>query len=195
MRYFTKADVVGAGRCRVVVFGRVFELGKLLDERKGDAGAKALIDAQGSDISHWFKNASGKIRTARVENESFNEEPFSPVGVFLDLAAPEGARWWEDERYVLGPLASRTRLLKVENMLTGQTALLEVPVEETLRDIQHRYENFNLHANSYTWKFLGRVLDLDQNLELNNIPELMTSEISSDVPVLHVYFNDDLTEA
>jgi hypothetical protein len=195
MRYFTKADVVGAGVCRVVVFGKVYELGKVLEARKGDPGAKNLLEAQGTDISHWFKNASGKIRTARIENAQFNQEPFSPVGDFLDLTAPAGNRWWEDERNVVGRMASRTRLVTVENILTGQAALLEVPVEETLQDIQNRYMAFNFHAASYTWKFLGRVLDMNKTLDENAIPELEVSEIASDVPVLHVYFNDDLTEA
>jgi hypothetical protein len=197
MRHFTKADVLGAGRCRLVVFGKVYELGELLDERKGDPGAKALLEAQGTDISHWFKNASGQIRTARIENEEYDEVPFSPVGNFLDLTTPPGEkkRWWEDDQYVIGPMAKRTRLVKVENVLTGQMALLDVPVDETLRDIQLRYENFNFHASSYTWKFLGRVLDLEKTLDQNAIPELQVSQIAMDVPVLHVYFNDDLTEA
>ena len=195
MRYLTKADVVGAGSCRVIVFGKVFELENVLEQRKGDPGAKNLIDAQGTDISHWFKDSSGHVRTARIANDQFNEEPFSPVGNFLDLNAPEDRRWWQDESNVVGRLASRTRLIKIENVLTSQSALLEVPVEETLRDIQNRYTAFNFHASSYTWKFVGRVLDMDKTLDENLVPEVEVSDLTFDVPVLHVFFNDDLTEA
>ena len=182
MRYFTWTDVAGAGVCRVVVFGRVFELGRVLDERKTDIGAKQLLEAKGTDISHWFK-PNKQLRVARIENENYNEEPFSPVGEFLDMHAPKEERWWEDERNIIGMLASRTRLIKVDNMLTGQTAVIEVPVEEKLKDIQNRYLTFNFHASSYTWKFLGRVLDMEKTLNDNQIPELLETKIS--VPVLN----------
>lgn len=59
----------------------------------------------------------------------------------------------------------------------------------------------NLHAASYTWKRLGKVLDMDKNLADNEIPdeteELISLGIDVEdyIPALHLYFNDDLTIA
>ena len=56
-----------------------------------------------------------------------------------------------------------------------------------------------MHAASYTWKRLGKVLDMDKNLADNEIPdeteELIELGIDVDeyIPAIHLYFNDDLT--
>jgi hypothetical protein len=34
-----------------------------------------------------------------------------------------------------------------------------------------RYLPYNSHAGSYTWKFLGNVLDMNLTLEENNVPD------------------------
>lgn len=73
--------------------------------------------------------------------------------------------------------------------------------EETLNDIQERFLQFNAHAAGYTWKHEGRVLDMNKNLEENDIPdeddELLELGLSSVefMPIIDLYFNDDLTEA
>ncbi len=109
--------------------------------------------------------------------------------------------WWRDETLVVGSLASATQRVIVENVLTAQRALLEVPVEETLEEVQERYKAFNQHAGSYTWKYVGRPLHMLKTLNENGIPNervaLEKLGINSDdwVPVIHVFFNDDLTEA
>ena len=45
----------------------------------------------------------------------------------------------------------------------------KVPCEETINEILERYKQINTHAASYTWKRLGRPLDMELNLEENNI--------------------------
>ena len=70
-----------------------------------------------------------------------------------------------------------------------------------MNEILDRYLELNLHAASYTWKRLGRVLDMDKNLEENGIPdetdELLELGIDTEeyIPAIHLYFNDDLTIA
>lgn len=54
-------------------------------------------------------------------------------------------------------------------MLTDHTDILEVPSEEMISEILARYKEINLHAESYTWKRMGRVLDMHLNLEDNDI--------------------------
>ena len=57
----------------------------------------------------------------------------------------------------------------------------------------------NDHAASYTWKRLGRPMDMDKTLEENDIPDESEEflELGMDehyyLPAIHLYFNDDLT--
>ena len=78
--------------------------------------------------------------------------------------------------------------------------------EETLGEVQRRYRRYNAHAQSYTWKrtdatAVGRVLDMRKTLEENGVADDMPAfdalGIDEDfyVPVLHLYFSDDLTVA
>ena len=77
----------------------------------------------------------------------------------------------------------------------------QVATEEYINEILDRYIELNLHAASYTWKRLGKVLDMDKNLADNEIPdeteELISLGIDVEdyIPALHLYFNDDLTIA
>lgn len=86
-------------------------------------------------------------------------------------------------------------------MLTKHEDVLEVASEETINEILDRYLELNLHSASYTWKRLGRVLDMNKTLAENEIPdetdELIELGIDVDeyIPAIHLYFNDDLTIA
>jgi hypothetical protein len=103
--------------------------------------------------------------------------------------------WWQDEEtYMIGLLSLNVRPIKLLNTLTHQEHELEVPGEETLNEILERYGciqcgaprddthtrhsgcacrylPYNSHAASYTWKFLGNVLDMNLTLEDNNVPD------------------------
>lgn len=56
-------------------------------------------------------------------------------------------------------------------MLTDHEDIIEVPSEETIQEILIRYKEINEHAASYTWKRLGRPLDMEKTLEENNIDD------------------------
>ncbi|KOB69889.1 Uncharacterized protein OBRU01_16190, partial [Operophtera brumata] len=66
--------------------------------------------------------------------------------------------------------------------------------------IMMRYLPHNAHCMSYAWRYLGKALCLNFNLERNGIPD--ERERFSDValpenmhiPAILVYYNDDLTE-
>lgn len=78
-------------------------------------------------------------------------------------------------------------------------AFIQVCSEETLEDIRVRYLRYNRHAHSYTWKRLGRVLNMKKTLEENGIADeseqFAALNLNEDhyIPALHVHFNDDLT--
>ena len=130
--------------------------------------------------------------------------PPSPTSSFrVDF----GVAWWKNENHVIGRLSSKPRRINVINTLTQQEHRLEVCSEETIGEIQGRYFAFNRHAGSYTWKRLTDdgekfvVLDMDKTLTENGVPdedvEFEKLNIPDDyyIPAIHIYFNDDLTDA
>lgn len=194
-----------AGDCWVSLFGRVFDLGPLVDEHRGPLSAP-LVEAAGTDISHWFDPATRQPRRA-VHPET---GVLLAVGRYVHVPPPYPSAsfstrietcWWDDEeRYCVGTLSRRTRALRVVNTLTGQEDELEVCSEERLGDIRRRYERFNRHADGYTWKFLGRPLSMSKTLDENGVPDdsdefARLGVTGAGVPALHIYFDDDLTVA
>ena len=73
--------------------------------------------------------------------------------------------------------------------------------EESMEEILNRYITYNEHAASYTWKYNGTNLDMNKTLEENGIPdedrEFYELSMNDDtfLQAIHLYFNDDLTEA
>lgn len=151
--------------------------------------------------------------------------PYVPMGRFLHVAPAEpvgdwdtssSTPWWKDESYVVGKLSSTMRKIRLKNVLTGLEHLMEVPSEETIAEIRERYLEYNWHAGSYTWKVLRRAeaeegggrgelsfveLDLDKTLQENGVTDEAEDfeelSIPSDyfIPVIHLYYTDDLTVA
>ena len=102
---------------------------------------------------------------------------------------------------MIGKKTTAVRKIRIVNTLTKHDDNIEVCSEETLNEILDRYLELNVHAASYTWKRLGKVLDMSKNLSQNGIPdetqELLELGIDLDeyTPAIHLYFNDDLTLA
>ena len=93
------------------------------------------------------------------------------------------------------------RCRKCKSLIFDLTNFFQVASEETINEILDRYLELNVHAASYTWKRLGRELNMDRNLTQNDIPdetdELIELGIDVDeyIPAIHLYFDDDLTIA
>lgn len=70
-----------------------------------------------------------------------------------------------------------------------------------MNEILDRFLNYNTHAASYTWKRLGKILDMNANLTENGITdetqECLNLGLDPEdyIPAVHIYFNDDLTIA
>ena len=215
-RFYTPAEVGAHDRADdvwVSLFYKVLDLTPLVQANRGVL-AQPLIAAAGTDITHWF-DANTKDPCTCMDPETEIEVPFTPMGRFLHCppAEPDASwstaietPWWKDKAYVLGNLTKKTRKVKLLNMLSRQETTIEVCSEETLNEIQRRYLGYNAHAQSYTWKrtdskAVGRVLDMRKTLEENGIADDMPSfdklNIDEDfyIPVLHLYFSDDLTIA
>lgn len=189
-------------------FGKVYDLTPLLAEYDGPL-AQPIIEAGGTDISHWFDEHSGQPKT-HINPATGLEEIYCPWGRYIHVppTGPESnwatnfaTPWWEDTRYYIGSAAKRMRKITIVNLLTKQKNTFEVPIEETVEEIRDRYLTHNAHAGSYTWKRLGKVLNMQKTLEENGMKdetdEFVRLGIDPDdhIPVIHLYFDDDLTEA
>lgn len=210
-KYFTPTEVAehnAAEDLWVSFLGKVFKLSPLVEANQGDVLMKPILAAAGTDISHWFNAKTGNVRM-HIDKTTGLEIPFTPFGRFLhcppscpraDFSTDFGLPWWKDESYCLGSLSAKTRLIKITNILSSMSQIIEVCNEEVLTQIRDRYLRYNIHATSYTWKHLGRLLDMDKTLADNGIPDESEDfhELSIDrhefIPELHVYFDDDLTE-
>eukprot|EP00448_Togula_jolla_P029071 CAMPEP_0170638248 /NCGR_PEP_ID=MMETSP0224-20130122/38916_1 /TAXON_ID=285029 /ORGANISM="Togula jolla, Strain CCCM 725" /LENGTH=268 /DNA_ID=CAMNT_0010968327 /DNA_START=57 /DNA_END=859 /DNA_ORIENTATION=- len=209
-RCYTPADVAkhsSSHDCWVSYFGNVYDLTPLLAEYDGPL-AQPIIDAGGTDITHWFDENTRQPRT-HVDPLTGLEEIYCPWGRYIHVP-PQGPEsnwasnfvtpWWDDRRYFIGSFAKRTRKVTMLNLLTKQKDTLEVPVEETIEEIRARYLQLNAHAESYTWKRLGVILDMRKTLEENGVKdeteefEKLGIDPDDHIPVIHLYFNDDLTE-
>lgn len=193
----------------VSFLGKVYNLTELCDKYKGDVLLKPILQYAGKDISHWFNAKTKDIRT-HVDPVTHCVIAYTPHGRFVHVPPPFpasdwvndfGRPWWKDDSYCIGLLSKKTRLIKIVNTLTSQEHVIEVCSEETISEILQRYLVYNSHAASYTWKYNGVNLDMDKTLEANGIPdqdeELYRLRMNHDefLYALHVYFNDDLTEA
>lgn len=186
---------------------------KYLQRPKHAFLVQPLIEAAGTDISHWWDPDSDDMRTCVDENtgmRSYSQPhgrfahvptiyPDSNIDVEYDIP------WWKDPAYVVGVLTRKTRKIRIVNALNSHEITLEVCAEETLQEIiDGRFLQINAHANSYTWKRLDpkpRVLDMSKTLEENGIQdeteafESLGLNAEYYIPAIHLYFDDDLTEA
>ncbi|CAB3987130.1 Hypothetical predicted protein [Paramuricea clavata] len=193
----------------VSFLGKVYDLTPLCKKYAGDVLLKPIIESAGKDISHWFDRKTKEIRT-RIDPDTNCVFPYTPRGRFIHIPpkCPRtdwdndfGRPWWKDESYCIGRLSGKTRKIRIINTLTSQEQILEVCSEEILTEIQDRYINYNLHAGSYTWKYEGVNLDMKKTLEENGIVDqsgdFYQLSINEDhyLPAIHLYFNDDLTDA
>lgn len=215
-RFFTPAEVASHNRADdlwVSLFQKVLDLTKLVADNPGHL-VEPLVDFAGEDISHWFDPVTKKVKTY-IDPTTELEVPFVPQGTFLhcapamptaDWSSAIKKTWWTDSTYAIGMLTEKTRKIKLFNMLTKQETTLEVCKEETLKEIERRYLGHNKHSGSYTWKRtdqdkVARLLDMGETLEANGIPDedlqfdLLDMDADEYIPVIHLYFADDLTVA
>ncbi|CAD5119605.1 DgyrCDS8206 [Dimorphilus gyrociliatus] len=193
----------------VSFLGKVYDLTILCERYKGDILLKPILQAGGTDISHWFDTKTKNVRSY-IDPVTGCKIPFTPYGRFIHVPPPYpdsswandfGRPWWRDESYCIGQLSVKTRRIKIINTLTSESEVLEVCSEETMNEIRKRYFKYNAHASSYTWKYDCRELNMDQTLSENSIldedQDFYDLGINDDVflqPIL-LYYNDDLTEA
>eukprot|EP00076_Gallus_gallus_P029641 XP_015153815.1 cytochrome b5 domain-containing protein 1 [Gallus gallus] len=208
-RYFMAREVAEAGRPRLSALGRVYDLGPLLRERRGDVTLAPLLGAVGTDVSHCFDPESGDP-LPRVEPRTGQTGSRYPLGTpgssqsltpRSDGAPPLDAAWWRDPRLQVGRLTAAPRLLRLCNTLTGQNCVVEVCGEEPVGEALWRAKAWKEQLERYTACYGGVPLRLHLSLEQNGIPD-STSELRSlrldpkdFIPTVLLYFNDDAGNA
>ncbi|XP_071498439.1 cytochrome b5 domain-containing protein 1-like [Diadema setosum] len=211
-KYYTPNEVLVHNTLKdiwISFLGKVYDLTPLCEKYEGSVLLKPIIACAGKDISHWFDRKTQDIRT-HVDPVTKCMFPFAPHGRFVHIPPPcprtdwandFGRPWWKDESYCIGILSKKTRTVKIINTLTSQEQIIEVCSEETMNEILQRYLKWNQHAASYTWKYEGQNLDMDKTLEENGITDededfyKLSMNDDEFLRAIHLYFNDDLTEA
>jgi len=203
-----QAHDLGWKDCWVSYFGKVYDLTSLLVEHPGPLG-KPIIEAAGTDITHWFDPETRDPKTI-VDPKTKVIEVDCPQGRFIHCPSSDpdaeyddvDVPWWKEKtKYLVGTLASHCRKIRIVNLLTKHNEDFEVPVDETLLEIQERYKTHSAHCKSYTWKRLGIELDLTKTLTENGIPDETAEYIklgmdpAQYIPAIHLYFEDDMTVA
>ena len=169
--------------CWVSIFNRVFDLTKLIQENSESPLCDPIVLSAGTDITHWFSEETRDPKTF-IDKETATESAYCPIGRYLHIppnnsqsdvateCAPFDTPWWQDnEKYQIGRLTKKVRKVTIMNMLTKDDETIDVASEENMNEILDRYLDYNAHAASYTWKRLGKVLDMDSTLQENHIPD------------------------
>lgn len=87
-----------------------------------------MIEAAGTDITFWFDSVSREPRV-KVNIETGSQEFYCPNGKYLHLSTTNEVKWWKDQQNIIGKLTKKARFIKVVNMITDHTNVLEVPSE------------------------------------------------------------------
>ncbi|XP_031338769.1 cytochrome b5 domain-containing protein 1 [Photinus pyralis] len=190
--------------CWVSLLGKVLDITNLIKEFENEKCVRPLLAEAGKDISQWFDEDTGDIRTyvhpitgAKVPYCPHGPLPHVPPQVPATSWRPILLPWWKDPQYEVGPLTKRVRPLKILNMLTCQEAYINVCCEDTILRITERYSIFNRDGLSYTWLYGDKQLHMDKNLEENGVVDERDSFTAlglphnTHVPLLYIYYNDD----
>ena len=118
-RYYTASEVMAHNRADdlwVSFFGRVYDLTNLVAENPGHL-VQPIVDAAGTDISHWFDPVTKQVRTY-VDPETEFEMPFTPMGAFLHCPPAVPTAQWSSNIGTRGLPCWRPRTLSLSLSLS-----------------------------------------------------------------------------
>nr|CAI5843824.1 unnamed protein product [Callosobruchus analis] len=209
--YFAPFEVVIHNKpddCWVSFLGKVFDITPLVKAYKNQRCIRPLLCMAGKDISHWFDEKTGDIQYY-IHPETGCRIPYCPHGPIPDVSVQvpstdwrplEGKPWWRDDQYQIGLLTKRVRPIRIINMICpfAKEVLINVCCEDTFYRIQERYSMFNSDADSYTWRYLSKNINMTKTMEENGIPDErdLFTELGMPqtyyIPSVFLYYNDDL---
>lgn len=143
----------------------------LLKNNHGNPLCDPIVLAAGSDITNWFDPDTKQPKTW-IDPVSNSRDYYCPSGRYLHIPPKEPhsnwdtkgfeTAWWDDvDQFMIGRKTTAVRKIRIVNTLTKHDDIMDVCSEETMNEILDRYLELNVHAASYTWKRLGKVLDMN----------------------------------
>lgn len=117
----------------VCFFGDLYDLTHLVQSNIASPLVEPLIEAAGTDITHWFDQKTKEPR--KQVDEEGKEVYYCPNGPFLHLDISEDITsipWWKNQSYLVGKLTKRSQFIRIINTLSNTEDKLEVPQEETI---------------------------------------------------------------
>ncbi|XP_056629870.1 cytochrome b5 domain-containing protein 1 [Diorhabda sublineata] len=209
--YFAPFEVVVHNTyddCWVSFLGKVFDITPIIERHMKEKCVQSLLALAGKDISYWFDESTGDIQYY-VHPETGCYIPYCPHGPIPDVSLEvpvtdwkplDRPPWWMDDQYQVGLLTKRVRPIRIINMVCPfyKEVLINVCCEDTFYRIQERYNLFNSDADSYTWRYMGKNLNMNKTMEENNIPDERDNFTDLGlpqnyyVPSVFLYYNDDL---
>jgi hypothetical protein len=170
-----------------------------------------IISASGTDISHWFDSRTRQPKrhwnpeTGLCEYDvPFDAEAFlhlPPIEPLSNWPDRHVKPWWESHEYCIGRLSNHNRQpLNILNVLTSEQQTVYFCREENFEAIIERFLTWNENAENYTWKYLGKEIDVKKSVEENGIyvnresEEEKRNESMDFIPTVHIFFNDDFRD-
>lgn len=116
MSFYTEKEVAQHcyhDDCWVTIFGKVFNLTKLIEENRGNELAVPIIKYAGKSVSHWFNKKTGELKTYMDPEREDTELPYAPDGRFLHVPPKDPKYfemvklpWWKNDSYIVGQVRS-----------------------------------------------------------------------------------------
>jgi cytochrome b involved in lipid metabolism len=138
VHYFTPDQIASHNTpedCWLSWLGCVYNLSDFVKQNAGNPLLTPIIANAGQDISHWFDEKTGNIKT-QIHLLTGCETPNTPLGRYLHVPPPlpnsswkveEGCEpWWMDQRMCLGYVSQKTRKIRLVNTVTRDEHILQV---------------------------------------------------------------------
>ena len=166
--YYTPDEIKAHNRIDdlwVSMFGKVCDLTKLVAANPGSL-VQPIIDAAGTDISHWFDPVTKKVKTY-IDPKTELEVPFCPMGEFLHCPPSEPTAMWSSD--IGKPWWNQHSGSYVWKRSDDHALSRVLDMKKTLA------------ANGIP----------DEDLQF----DLLNMDPDDHIPTIHLYFSDDLTVA
>lgn len=75
--------------------------------------------------------------------------------------------WWQDPIYIIGKITRQPRMIRIINTLTAVTQKMTVCEENTIIQIQEKYDGYNWNYQNYYWRKYNVEQDVYDDLCLN----------------------------
>lgn len=115
MNFYTEKEVAQHryhDDCWVTIFGKVYDLTKLIEENRGNELTVPIIKYAGKSVSHWFNKKTGDLKTYMDPEREDTELPYVPDGRFLHVPPKDPKYfemvklpWWKNNTYVIGQVS------------------------------------------------------------------------------------------